>query len=138
MGETAEMMIEGILCQQCGVYIEEGEAQGFPRYCPSCNPRRKERIMERILKKNGIKRDGSKIKPPTTGENAVRGVKNFLKGKVDEEDFNVIIGRYSDELKMPDVSISTPVDVVIISICNEIQKDFSRFVVWFKKTYKNK
>jgi hypothetical protein len=36
MGEIAEMMLEGILCQSCGVYIDEGEAQGFPRTCDEC------------------------------------------------------------------------------------------------------
>ena len=34
MGEIAEMMLEGILCQQCGVYLGEGD--GFPQLCPSC------------------------------------------------------------------------------------------------------
>jgi hypothetical protein len=33
MGEIAEMMLDGTLCEQCGVYIEEGEPEGIPRYC---------------------------------------------------------------------------------------------------------
>ena len=32
MGEAAEMMLDGTLCEGCGGYIE-GEAEGFPRYC---------------------------------------------------------------------------------------------------------
>ena len=32
MGEIADMMLDGTLCEGCGVYID-GEAQGFPRYC---------------------------------------------------------------------------------------------------------
>ena len=32
MGEVAEMMIEGILCQMCGAYIDD-DFGGFPRYC---------------------------------------------------------------------------------------------------------
>ena len=42
MGEIADMMLEGILCQQCGVYME-GDA-GFPRTCASC--RRQNRIED--------------------------------------------------------------------------------------------
>ena len=33
MGEIAEMMLDGTLCEACGMYIEEGEADGIPRYC---------------------------------------------------------------------------------------------------------
>lgn len=39
MGDISEMMQEGILCQQCGTYIdpeEEGEHQGVPRTCCDC------------------------------------------------------------------------------------------------------
>lgn len=36
MGEIAEMMIEGILCQFCGVYMDDGEAPGYPRSCTDC------------------------------------------------------------------------------------------------------
>lgn len=36
MGEVADMMINGDLCESCGVYLE-GEGEGFPRYCRSCN-----------------------------------------------------------------------------------------------------
>ncbi len=41
MGEAADMMIEGILCETCGVLMddmtEEGaEAPGYPRQCPDC------------------------------------------------------------------------------------------------------
>ena len=33
MGEIAEMMLDGTLCEQCGEYIGEGE--GYPRACDS-------------------------------------------------------------------------------------------------------
>lgn len=36
MGEIAEMIIEGILCEECGVFIDEDYA-GFPRKCEDCN-----------------------------------------------------------------------------------------------------
>lgn len=32
MGDIAEMMLDGTLCEGCGVYLE-GEAPGYPRYC---------------------------------------------------------------------------------------------------------
>lgn len=37
MGEIAEMMLEGILCQICGVYLDEDESgEGYPMTCESC------------------------------------------------------------------------------------------------------
>jgi hypothetical protein len=33
MGEIADMMLDGTLCECCGEYIEDGESEGFPRYC---------------------------------------------------------------------------------------------------------
>lgn len=33
MGEIAEMMLDGTLCEMCGVFL--GEPQGFPGYCSS-------------------------------------------------------------------------------------------------------
>lgn len=34
MGEISDMMLEGILCQQCGGYVGDGD--GFPVTCGSC------------------------------------------------------------------------------------------------------
>lgn len=34
MGEIAEMMLDGELCEQCGVYM--GGASGFVRICGGC------------------------------------------------------------------------------------------------------
>lgn len=41
MGEIADMMIEGILCQRCGVLMEDmtkpgAQPPGYPRDCPDC------------------------------------------------------------------------------------------------------
>lgn len=33
MGEIADMMLDGTLCQGCGVYIESDNDAGVPRYC---------------------------------------------------------------------------------------------------------
>lgn len=35
MGEIAEMIIDDILCEICGVYI--GDACGYPRFCVDCD-----------------------------------------------------------------------------------------------------
>lgn len=35
MGEIAEMMLDGTLCQGCGVYLDD-ESFGVPRYCSEC------------------------------------------------------------------------------------------------------
>lgn len=34
MGEIAERMVSGELCQECGVYL--GEPVGYPRTCEEC------------------------------------------------------------------------------------------------------
>jgi len=34
MGDIADMMLDGELCEQCGEYL--GDAVGYPRCCDSC------------------------------------------------------------------------------------------------------
>lgn len=56
MGEIAEMMLEGILCEACGAFID-GEPTGFPGYCSracardrgalSCDPPHKSAAVAR-------------------------------------------------------------------------------------------
>jgi hypothetical protein len=36
MGEIAEMMLEGILCEGCGEFM--GGSSGYPRRCRGCGP----------------------------------------------------------------------------------------------------
>jgi hypothetical protein len=40
MGEIAEMMLDGTLCQGCGELLIDpgGEPQGFPGFCAGCGP----------------------------------------------------------------------------------------------------
>lgn len=33
MGEIAEMMLEGDLCECCGEFLHNEESPGFPMYC---------------------------------------------------------------------------------------------------------
>ncbi len=35
MGEIADMMLDGTLCEGCGVFLNE-ESQGYPCYCADC------------------------------------------------------------------------------------------------------
>ncbi|MFT8928500.1 MAG: hypothetical protein ABF969_04100 [Sporolactobacillus sp.] len=35
MGEIADMMLDGVLCEQCGCLIG-GEETGYPRLCEDC------------------------------------------------------------------------------------------------------
>ena len=36
MGEIAEMMLEGTLCQTCGEFMDDNDANGYPRSCGGC------------------------------------------------------------------------------------------------------
>ena len=37
MGEIAEMMLDGTLCEGCGEFLDNG-SPGFPQYCAGCRP----------------------------------------------------------------------------------------------------
>ena len=39
MGEIAEMIMMGFICQTCGMPID-GDAWGFPRCCEDCAPKK--------------------------------------------------------------------------------------------------
>lgn len=36
MGEVAEMILNGLLCQICGSYMDDYEEPGYPRTCDDC------------------------------------------------------------------------------------------------------
>lgn len=39
MGEIADMILDGTMCQGCGEWLHDGEdGDGFPGWCPSCQP----------------------------------------------------------------------------------------------------
>jgi predicted Zn-ribbon and HTH transcriptional regulator len=38
MGDVTDSIMEGILCEECGVYIDDNP-QGFPRRCNDCKPK---------------------------------------------------------------------------------------------------
>ena len=33
MGDIADMMLEGEMCAMCGVFLTDGQEDGYPRYC---------------------------------------------------------------------------------------------------------
>lgn len=33
MGEIADMMLDGTLCEGCGEYLDDEDGDGVPRYC---------------------------------------------------------------------------------------------------------
>ena len=39
MGEIAEMVINGLLCQVCGSWMEDFQECGYPRTCDYCKER---------------------------------------------------------------------------------------------------
>ena len=47
MGEIAEMMLDGTLCQICGSVID-GDTPGYPRYCEDCAKDEVEQNIEEI------------------------------------------------------------------------------------------
>lgn len=48
MGEYAEMILDGILCERCGDFLS-GEPIGFPQTCGECHKK-----MQRKQKKSAV------------------------------------------------------------------------------------
>lgn len=60
MGEIAEMMLDGTLCEGCGVYLE-GESAGDPRRCAGCRHDAKHPVHH-PLAKTACKACGRRVK----------------------------------------------------------------------------
>jgi hypothetical protein len=54
MGDIADMMLDGTLCQGCGVYLD-GERFGVPSYCDACSGDQDETPINRRIGPNAIK-----------------------------------------------------------------------------------
>jgi len=62
MGEIADMMINGELCEWCGDYL--GDDAGYPRLCPACQAEsRKDGPLHASLEN-----EKEKVKCPTCGK----------------------------------------------------------------------
>ena len=68
MGEIAEMMLDGTMCEGCGEFLD-GEGAGYPRYCsPQCaRDRGAEHDNEALIAKDEETRR-TKINCPTCGK----------------------------------------------------------------------
>jgi hypothetical protein len=80
MGEIADMMLDGTLCEACGEYIGEGE--GFPRYCSEeCARNRGVGLEEKPKRKEQIRLARSPIvKCPICGK-MTRGLEQHTRDK---------------------------------------------------------
>ncbi|HEX3156727.1 MAG TPA: hypothetical protein VHV32_19010 [Candidatus Angelobacter sp.] len=58
MGEVAEMMLDGTLCQVCGELL--GDACGFPRTCKAC--KWEDKIERQVRPKISCPTCGKKVK----------------------------------------------------------------------------
>lgn len=63
MGEIADMMLDGTLCEGCGVALG-GRADGFPRRCGSC---RREANAERHAQVLAEQQRQKKVRCPDCG-----------------------------------------------------------------------
>ena len=52
MGEIAEMMLDGTLCQCCGVYLGNEEPSGFPETCEDCASEDSLTLKRKIMTNN--------------------------------------------------------------------------------------
>ena len=85
MGEIADMMLDGTLCEGCGEYLGEGD--GFPNYCSDECAR--DRGMTLIngtpvpLHPPATKQRGQRPKCPTCGKKckSADGVKQHMRDK---------------------------------------------------------
>lgn len=63
MGDISEMILDGDLCESCGVYLGGGE--GFPRKCRGCKAEERYDSHQEVLKRH---KDIKKVKCPTCGK----------------------------------------------------------------------
>lgn len=55
MGEIADSMVNGFLCEMCGVYLD-GEEPGHPRQCEDCDDDKPKPKKKKKRKKKKAKR----------------------------------------------------------------------------------
>lgn len=92
MGEIAEMMLNGLMCEGCGEFMDDHEEPGYPRRCAACAPRKPQRPQE-IIRSRGRGRKktvrpfrysiGSKVVHavnPTTGKSWCQFENNLARG----------------------------------------------------------
>jgi len=85
MGDIAEMMLDGTLCQSCGEYI--GRDSGYPMFCAGCNPQRQQYKPPKPRKGKAFQpfvcAGGSKVSHrvnPATGKSFCQFENNWQRG----------------------------------------------------------
>lgn len=43
-GEIADMMLDGLMCEGCGVWMDDFESPGYARLCAGCRRERRQRV----------------------------------------------------------------------------------------------
>lgn len=110
MGEIADSIIDGEMCQSCGEWL--GEATGYPRYCSSCKPN---------------KTKSGKLGKASDGTKAINGVYNYLnKFCKTQAHKSKLVSEYSD-------TIFDHEEMDLEVTCLKIQEDFPSFVKWVKE-----
>lgn len=67
MGEIAEMMLDGTLCEGCGVYMP-GEGYGVPRRCRDCRPSKKKQKAMNVARHEAEQAAAKKHPCPVCGK----------------------------------------------------------------------
>ena len=84
MGEYADMVLDGTMCQGCGVFLG-AESPGYPRSCRECRPAEKqaaagERKAQRAIAHQLHQARQKKTKCPTCGRKVKEiGLANHMK-----------------------------------------------------------
>ncbi len=66
MGEIADMMLDGTMCQGCGVWLHDGEdGPGFPSFCRDCEQQEKIHEIDQGARQLAAQ---AKVKCPTCGK----------------------------------------------------------------------
>lgn len=101
MGEIAEMMLDGTLCECCGVYMDDYES-GHPRRCARCN-RDEGRSARRELKTGTRHRSKKPVcKCPICGKWVkLAGINDHLRDKHEPGPLGEIKGGSSDSDEAP-------------------------------------
>lgn len=117
MGDIAEMIFEGILCSECGAYIENSLGE-FPQKCESCQYREfkndskkrqtmKNKIIAVIQARMGSSRFYGKVLKPLQGKSSIQHIVEKLQ-KIRQIDAIVV------------ATTSEKEDVAIVELCYEL------------------